>query len=159
MNDEGLIQLILEDRDMRCPRCNYNLRGVRSMYCPECGSLLSINRQAVCLAHDVDYRHTSSQEGLFRLSIVGLGLAAVVFLVLSASNATGGRGFSWMSMVLASGLVVHPVLIVLAFVYKLRLLRQSKIRWQFISAACWWWLIVPCASVVVMMLWSIGAGL
>ncbi|RNC80285.1 MAG: hypothetical protein ED559_00265 [Phycisphaera sp.] len=157
MNDEELIPLILKDRDMRCPRCNYNLRGGRSMYCPECGSLLAINRQAVCLAHDVDYRHTSSQEGLFRLSVVGLGLATVVFLVLSASNATGGRGFNWMLMVLASGLVVHPVLIVLAFVYKLRMLQQSKVRWQFIAAACWWWMIVPCVLVIVFSLWSIGA--
>ena len=64
-----------------------------------------------------------------------------------------------MSMVLASGLVVHPLLIVLAFVFKQPLLRQSRIRWQFITAACWWWVIVPCAAVLVMMLWSIGAGL
>lgn len=158
MTDDELIPLILEDRDMRCPRCDYNLRGGRSLNCPECGSFLAVYRQAVCLSEDMDYRHVSAQLGLFRVSLVGLGLATVVFLILSASNAAvPGAGFDWFSLVLAAGLIAHPVLFVLVIVYKTPLLRQSRVRWQFIAAGCWWWVIVPCVVVLVMLLWSIGA--
>jgi len=35
----------LRDRDEACPLCNYNLRGLRSSNCPECGTKLVLSVQ------------------------------------------------------------------------------------------------------------------
>jgi hypothetical protein len=34
----------LADRDVACPRCTYNLRGLRAQSCPECGEALTVER-------------------------------------------------------------------------------------------------------------------
>lgn len=36
----------LADRDLPCPKCKYNLRGVRSEKCPECGAALNLESLA-----------------------------------------------------------------------------------------------------------------
>ncbi|UCD74501.1 MAG: hypothetical protein JSV91_12025 [Phycisphaerales bacterium] len=38
----GLLRRFLADRDMPCPVCRYNLRGLDSERCPECGAHLDI---------------------------------------------------------------------------------------------------------------------
>jgi hypothetical protein len=37
MNEPQLVQAYLADRDFICPDCSYNLRGLNSSVCPECG--------------------------------------------------------------------------------------------------------------------------
>lgn len=36
------VRAYLQDRDVTCPKCGYNLRGVQGTHCPECGSLLDL---------------------------------------------------------------------------------------------------------------------
>jgi hypothetical protein len=37
-----LLEQFLASRDVSCPRCRYNLRGLRCSSCPECGSALQL---------------------------------------------------------------------------------------------------------------------
>ena len=37
-----LLAAFLADRDVQCPRCGYNLRGITSGRCPECGDPLEL---------------------------------------------------------------------------------------------------------------------
>ena len=36
-DDDAFLVTYLQERDEPCPRCRYNLRGLRSGVCPECG--------------------------------------------------------------------------------------------------------------------------
>jgi hypothetical protein len=43
LHDERvLLRDFLHERDVRCPVCGYNLRGVASDHCPECGARLDL---------------------------------------------------------------------------------------------------------------------
>ena len=64
--DEGDGQLIrwLEERDVACPICAYNLRDLKAVYCPECGGRLRL--------------HVGSDNmklGAWFLGVLGLSLA------------------------------------------------------------------------------------
>lgn len=41
--DDELLVTFLAERDINCPRCDYNLRGLTSDRCPECGESLKLN--------------------------------------------------------------------------------------------------------------------
>ncbi len=41
-DDKPLLTQFLADRTVTCPRCGYNLRGVASSACPECGDRLQL---------------------------------------------------------------------------------------------------------------------
>ncbi|MEM9166951.1 MAG: hypothetical protein AAGB48_07975 [Planctomycetota bacterium] len=41
MSEADQLRAYLAERDVPCPRCGYNLRGVREPVCPECGRTLS----------------------------------------------------------------------------------------------------------------------
>lgn len=42
VRDREMLKLYLADRDVPCPGCKYNLRGLRDERCPECNSDLAI---------------------------------------------------------------------------------------------------------------------
>jgi hypothetical protein len=42
MEDEAMLVAYLADRDVQCPVCKYNLRGLTHPQCPECGSGLRL---------------------------------------------------------------------------------------------------------------------
>ncbi len=46
-SDAALLVAFLTDRDLPCPRCGYNLRGLTGDVCPECGNALAAMRLAV----------------------------------------------------------------------------------------------------------------
>src|SRR5687767_11336956 len=41
--DDAILITFLRSRDIPCPSCSYNLRGLRSSACPECGAPLSLH--------------------------------------------------------------------------------------------------------------------
>lgn len=43
-SDAVLLETMLRDRDVPCPRCAYNLRSLTSPRCPECGDEITISR-------------------------------------------------------------------------------------------------------------------
>lgn len=42
MTNDELARAFLEDRDIACPACSYNLRGAGGSICPECGTAFEI---------------------------------------------------------------------------------------------------------------------
>ncbi|MHC4217015.1 MAG: hypothetical protein ACYSU7_01030 [Planctomycetota bacterium] len=42
LSDADLLRTLLAGRDITCPVCAYNLRGIESMNCPECGAQLEL---------------------------------------------------------------------------------------------------------------------
>ncbi|MHC5113086.1 MAG: hypothetical protein ACYTGP_01500 [Planctomycetota bacterium] len=70
-----LLRSFLGDRDIKCPGCGYNLRGLEATTCPECGDSIALTvtgRRARVPGH---------VEGL-----IGLGLSALVLGTFSLSR-------------------------------------------------------------------------
>lgn len=42
IEDAKLLARAVADRDMPCPKCSYNVRGIESDKCPECGARLAL---------------------------------------------------------------------------------------------------------------------
>ncbi|MEM9662323.1 MAG: hypothetical protein AAF937_08435 [Planctomycetota bacterium] len=59
-NSTDQLKAYLVDRDVPCPGCGYNLRGVAEPVCPECGTLVDIEEWLVNEQHLRQYRKTLS---------------------------------------------------------------------------------------------------
>jgi hypothetical protein len=83
MDGADELRAFLAGRDVECPQCGYNLRGLRGAACPECGSALSfrmlrnLERQKKVGALDV------------RRARWGWTVVVVGFLLLIAGLAVG----------------------------------------------------------------------
>lgn len=66
-SQQSLLRRFLADRDVPCPHCEYNLRGLETDRCPECGGPLSYTkaRRAAAAA-----RYKSAERHVKRPSIV-----------------------------------------------------------------------------------------
>ncbi len=84
--DTGRLVEFLQDRDVPCPQCGYNLRNLTGDDCPECGQKLRLS---------VGEQHL--RFGWFLAAVTpGLfsGIAAVLMLILIlAAKATGAGPF------------------------------------------------------------------
>lgn len=79
---EPLLRQLLADRDVDCPVCRYNLRGLRSDHCPECGAHLDLRVGSIDL---------KLGPWLGLLLSVGLpfGFFAIFLLIILAFNLAG----------------------------------------------------------------------
>jgi hypothetical protein len=60
--DQDWLRLFLAGRDAPCPGCGYNLRGLASAHCPECGAPLALRVGLV-----------EPRQGAFLCGAIGLG--------------------------------------------------------------------------------------
>lgn len=99
MSDKLLIQY-LSSTDVQCPRCQYNLRGIDSPRCPECGLKLGLL---------VSPERPSTTCWVFALVAAGIaaahGLDALVAIYAMRNTTYGFAWGHWYSIV-----VVYPTL-------------------------------------------------
>jgi hypothetical protein len=78
-----LLRELLTDRDVACPNCKYNLRGLQETWCPECGDplVLALSKSAP--------KHTA-----YALSVVPVGMGAIYSVCLTAAEIVYGRADS-----------------------------------------------------------------
>ena len=72
-NDTTFLYRWLDEQNARCPKCKYQLRGVRSRACPECGYQLLLERR-----DEIDWW----AAGVFGAALIFLLNAAVLLLLL-----------------------------------------------------------------------------
>lgn len=126
MDNAEMLKTFLAERDLPCPSCTYNLRGLRNNVCPECHQSLEVT---VAL--------TEPKLALFLTAVVGLamgvGFSALLFFYAIVISMRKGltdipREF-W--VITGVGLVVTAPLLLL-------MLRKHKAirRWR-IAARVW----------------------
>ena len=71
----SLLHSYLGDRDVSCPSCGYNLRGLTGSSCPECGDAISLT-----------ITNYPSRSGGYIAGLIGYTLSIVFALVFVAGN-------------------------------------------------------------------------
>jgi hypothetical protein len=94
--DRSLLGAYLAERDIPCPTCGYNLRGLKQASCPECGDRISLT---------ITNFPTRSTE--YFTGLVGLSVTSLLAIFLGALELfAGAPGLSMVSLVMA---VVYAV--------------------------------------------------
>lgn len=124
--DESLATF-LANRDEECPKCGYNLRGLKTKRCPECSERLVL-RIGLADLHDRSYLAgavgLAAGAGYFALSLLrdtyfeGLLSTREYFLALFPLAALGGALWIWLCSAR-------------------RIRRTSDARVGFLVAGCW----------------------
>lgn len=129
----GAMQLFLAERDVPCPGCGYNLRGLESPACPECNEALELR---ITLAEP---RQGAYIAGIIGLSIGigfhGIMLAWAAFIMLWAGFGTASMMADVWPLPLA---LILEVAALAAWMRGRRRLRRMPQRGQVtLAAACW----------------------
>lgn len=105
---DSLLEQFLADRDVPCPVCGYNLRGLNSTNCPECGASLNLG------VSSTDLKVGPWLVMLLGVSIpLGFCFIGTVFMVVMIMAAGGGappRNLLMSVGALAAGTVIYGLL-------------------------------------------------
>jgi hypothetical protein len=125
--DPKLIDL-LADRDVPCPGCRYNLRGLTTDRCPECNQQLELE---IKLAEP---KLAAFITGLVCISM-GLGFCALLVVWVVVSLVIRRRGNTPPEFIIvAAGLIVACLLLALWLQGRRRLTRMSDVpRWALVA--------------------------
>lgn len=135
----ALLEQYLAERDVTCPLCGYNLRGLRGGRCPECGQELALQVGLV----EPRFAAYLATVTAFCAGLGGSGVLAVV----GAFNAPG----SWWRFLCARVMlaqVVYCLVIIPILLAKRRQFRKLEPRRQRVIAI-WSWIIVVATFVTI----------
>lgn len=123
--DVELLLTYVRERDVQCPRCEYNLRNLTQPVCPECREnlVLKVGLQR----HRVHWLLATIAPGMFG------GIAVVLFLVMSAVH--GFPGMPWEGVLTMTFLGISGLVsIILAFnaSWFLRRSDSAQVTWTII---------------------------
>lgn len=128
-----LLPTFLAGRDVACPACGYNLRGLREPRCPECGEAIALRvglvepRQAAGITGLIGLAAGAGMNGL----LLGYAMIRVVFF----RDSFGGMdAFLWLNLV---GLLVEGGALVLWLRRWRRIRRLARPTKVVLVAGCW----------------------
>lgn len=153
MTDRDELIAILADHDAWCPACGYNLRGLKSITCPECGAdfldsglladLIMHNNETYDALYEIGGIGTASAMVGSAMALAALTVSLTLYSIFTPGffTNTGGAG-TWVTC--------YVILIVLAGVtYWLddtwdgmedRFRAMSRADRLKLVLAAWWWL-------------------
>lgn len=149
--DPNSLRAFLSSHDAACPRCGYNLRGVRASHCPECGSAIDL---AALQEHEQFRLWRESRLPNDRITTIGLigavmgmawpiGIAAVLIRGWTEIGIVGF--FGRILLILAAAGHIALAVIFLRWTLTVSTLPRSK-RVALASAA---WMLGPCVVLLV----------
>ena len=119
MSDTDPLITYLATHDAPCPGCGYNLRGLRSGVCPECGKQLTL-----------DMFHESPPRPFSWVTDVWAFFLALPFImgaaVIAGLGVTNGMADAWP---IAGGLILAFLLLACFFLFPVRRLLRRKPHW------------------------------
>ena len=139
---DPLLEKYLADRDVVCPGCAYNLHGLKSDRCPECGDALQLSLQLV------EPRQAALIAGLVGLSAgAGLGGLLLIYGVIATLVLRyGGGDFRKFFFINGVGFIAHAVVLALWIRFWHPIRRTTAWRRRLLVLFCW---AMPLTFVVV----------
>ncbi len=129
IRDAALLAACLADRDVPCPICTYNLRGLDGMTCPECGFALGIRIGS-------DLRLGPWLFGVLGLCVpLGFIVAAGIFAG-GKVYANSGSAKDWAIAVYLWGSTLAVGIAIFAMIRFRRWVWRRSARGQWLVAAC-----------------------
>ena len=107
-SDDSLLQQFLAERDLPCPVCTYNLRGLGSTSCPECGARLDLR------VGSIDLKLGPWLQCVFAVALpVGFSSVLSIIAIIGAISSAYWRGRDWaiLAVVVSLTLLLAGVLI------------------------------------------------
>lgn len=119
----------LAERDIACPGCGYNLRGLPGDACPECGKPVELARVRSRRSRHPADRSFACGVGVALAAIVGW----VIAIVMSASDPM------WMIALWVPGaMLVALIVLVCVWTGALRAWGRTSKTWAFVNASFPW---------------------
>lgn len=133
MTLDPLLEQFLSERDVVCPGCAYNLRGLKSDRCPECGDELELSLKLV------EPRQAPLIAGLVGLSSgAGLGGLLLIYAMLMLMSRQMSTGWLTEFVVLnGSGFVAHAGALWLWVRYWHAIRRMNPAPRRLLVFICW----------------------
>ncbi len=151
------LQRFLAGRDIPCPACAYNLRGLGSPRCPECGAPLSVEGIRKAIRAKGGAPVVIAGAGVLIFALIALPSAAFLML-MSAGVLLGSRvGEPGGSVAILLGLAATSLVLLLAPVWvarqwdrwEARIAEIPRARRWAIAALSWSWLPLLLAVLVL----------
>ena len=124
-----LLAAFLETRDVKCPLCGYNLRGLTSGRCPECGEGLRLQVGGAT-------RYTRCYIALLAACCLGLGASGLILAaaLIHAPRSWWNDPVVWVLVVLFLG---SGGALLLGLTMRRRLCRVAATGQQFLCCLMW----------------------
>lgn len=143
-SDAALLAAFLADRDLPCPRCGYNLRGLTGGRCPECGDPL---RLQVSLIEP----RMGAYISLLVACCIGLG-GSGLFGLLGLRAAPTSWWAQWSARLLLLQFAVSAIALFIVLIRRRRLRRASTLVQCLVSLAAW--IVVISLSTAIVLLFD-----
>lgn len=152
MDDRELLIAYLQERDVACPSCYYNLKGNTTAACPECGSVLAIKNNIVKLALQRDVQRARPGDWRHRVAVTGLTVPAAFFALLALAsvmvmseeqntrtNLANSMASAYFWVPIFAGLVVYLIAAILLNNLKPQFQRRDDRFQRAAMLFCWHW--------------------
>lgn len=136
----------LANRNVPCPGCGYNLRGLREPRCPECGSALALSVSIVD-----PYLKAWATAAACACAMGGIGLLFVVLLVKEGwpGPPPGSPGALAMEIMIPISLAMIPISATLLSARRRFLRRDRGVQWTIaILSACLLAIVLSCVAFI-----------
>ena len=130
---DPLLEQFLSARDVVCPGCSYNLHGLKSDRCPECGDELELSLKLV------EPRQAPLIAGLVGLS-AGAGLGGLLLIygvIVTMFVRRGGGDFFRFFVINGVGLAAHGFVLLLWVRNWHRIRRMDVMKRRLLVLVCW----------------------
>ena len=133
MTRDPLLEQYLSERDVVCPGCSYNLHGLKSDRCPECGDELELSLKLV------EPRQGPLIAGLVGLSAgAGLGGLLLIYgIIVTSLLRRNYGGFDRFFVINGIGFAAHAIVIMLWVRYWHTIRRTSATARWLLVGVCW----------------------
>lgn len=160
--DPEAVRRFLAARDVPCPACSYNLRGLAALVCPECGIPISMDVLRLAVRRQGGPAVVIGGIGVMMFAVMALPTAAF-FLLMAGGMMVGTRvGTFAASIAVLIGLGVTGLLLFGGPLLVARLWDRwepgvaalsTGNRWA-VAALCWSWVLLAPALILVLTLLS-----
>ena len=126
LSEQAILFAFLSEQDVSCPLCGYNLRGLRSPRCPECG-------RGVKLTVGISEPYLRAWVTLLVTTCASAGIGILLGLVLLFEKSSDGLSFT--NVVMFGFVVTIPFAALVVAIRRTFVRHPKSAQWSIAGAA------------------------